>query len=164
MPKASTAKLSEVRDHTIEEEPSKVLFSTSHEVEAVELTDGKEILGIWAQTWSALNICITTIAPLFLLVILGCYIYGKMNDSQVIASVGLVYAYVFLVVIGSYAVVIVPFILISRLITTLVAPTSNRYTPEQINSYFRMLLFIGGCAALLGFQVPAIRAAVGLKA
>lgn len=104
-------------------------------------TDEAEIIDIWNQCWSALYLCISTIGPIFLAVILIAYLSSKMTASQMIASVGVVFTYVFLLIMVGYTVAIVPFVLISRIFTSLVAP-QNGVETEELNTYCRLLTLV----------------------
>ena len=83
---------------------------------------GDEIVRVWGQFFTAMDTCISTVAPIFLSVVLVLYAVSVVTKSQIIASIGLVYVFVFLVIMFSYFFAIVPFILISNAISSLVAP------------------------------------------
>jgi hypothetical protein len=77
-----------------------------------------EILGLWEQYKAALVICRNTMLPVFLATVLGCYCWAKVSVSaqQSVASSGLLLLLTFCLVMGSYTVVLVPFILASDLL------------------------------------------------
>lgn len=104
--------------------------------------DEKEIISLWNQTWNALYMCLTIIGPAFLAIILGCYFMGTMQQSQAIASVGVVYTALFVFIMGSYILVILPCILVARLFTLIVSSPSSSHTAEEINLYSRLLVLI----------------------
>jgi hypothetical protein len=110
--------------------------------------DEKEIVSLWNQTFGALNMCLTFLGPTFLIVILGCYFMGMMQKSQAIATVGVVYTFLFLSIMGSYTLVILPCILVSRLFTCLVTPHATGHTAAEINLYSRLLVLISAVVGL----------------
>ena len=77
-----------------------------------------ELKGLWAQYYSALVICRNTMAPVFLVTVLGSYFWAKVSvsASQSIAYSGLLLALVLCLVMGSYAIVLVPFLVIANFI------------------------------------------------
>lgn len=77
-----------------------------------------ELKGLWAQYYSALIICRNTMAPAFLAAVLGSYFWARtsVTASQSIAYSGLLLALVLCLVMGSYAVVLVPFLVIANFI------------------------------------------------
>ena len=91
----------------------------------------------------------TTIGPIFLAIVLTSYGLGKVNESQLIGSIGVVYAYLFLVIMGAYCVAIVPFIIMSRVFTSLVSAKSDKAGSGNISVRILLLLTIG----LLGYLV-----------
>ena len=107
-----------------------------------KLSDELEIVSVWNQCWNALYLCLTIIGPLFSGTILICYFLGMIKHSQAIASVGVVYSLLFISIMGSYTIAILPFILISRLFTSFVAPQGSDYTAEQVNRYCRLTLLL----------------------
>ena len=107
-----------------------------------KLSDESEIVSVWNQCWDALYLCLTTIGPIFLAVILYCYFAGMVKQSQAIASVGVVYTLLFITIMGTYVVAMLPFILISRVFTSLVAPNGSQYSSAQVNLYCRLTLLI----------------------
>jgi uncharacterized membrane protein (DUF485 family) len=107
--------------------------------------DEKEIVSLWNQTSGALHMSLSMIGPPFLFIILACYFMGMMQKSQAIASVGVVYAFLFMTIMGSYVLVIVPCILVSRLFTCLVS--SKTCNDAEVNLYARLLVL---CAAAAG--------------
>lgn len=104
--------------------------------------DDLEIVSLWNQTWGALYLCLTTIGPVFLTVILVSYALGTLQQSQAIATVGVVYTLLFLTIMGSYSVVILPCILISRVFTSIVSPHTTSHSTEEINLYSRLLVLL----------------------
>eukprot|EP01038_Epipyxis_sp_PR26KG_P015296 gene15296-20604_t len=108
------------------------------------LADEAEITIIWNQSLTALMLCMGTIGPLFLALITAFYCFGLLFESQLIASVGVVYAYIFLLIMGSYGLFVLPVIVISRIFTSLVAP------PESRESDY---LFYARCGLLFGITV-----------
>ena len=112
------------------------------------LSDENEIVSLWNQTWGALSMCLTIIAPLFLVVIFYCYLLGTFKQSQAIASVGVVYTLLFFTIMGSYALVIVPCILIARLFTCIVSPHASCHTTEEVNLCARMGVLIMAAAGV----------------
>jgi hypothetical protein len=90
------------------------------EVEVEDDEDDDEIISLWHQSWTAFNTCLKTIAPLFLSIVLLLYVYARINTSQAIASVALVYFFVCLLVLGTYFFAVAPFILVSNAINSFV--------------------------------------------
>mmetsp|Transcript_15092 Transcript_15092/g.25156 ORF Transcript_15092/g.25156 Transcript_15092/m.25156 type:complete len:102 (-) Transcript_15092:78-383(-) len=88
--------------------------------------------------------CLTMIGPFFLAVILVCYFLGMIHQSQAIACVGVVYTLLFLTIMGSYTVVMLPCILISRLFTSMLVSPEERspFSDAKVNMYSRMLVLI----------------------
>lgn len=113
------------------------------------LPDELEIVSVWNQCWDALYLCLTIIGPLFTGTILVCYFLGMIKQSQAIASVGVVYTLLFITIMGSYAIAILPFILISRVFTSFVAPQGSHYTTEEVNRYCRLTLLIAIVSGLI---------------
>lgn len=116
--------------------------------DAEKSADDVEITSLWNQTWGALFLCLTTIGPLFLVIVTFCYFLGALQQSQAIASVGVVYTLLFITIMGSYTLAILPCILIARVFTSIVSPHATSHTPEEINLYSRMLVLIGVAAGL----------------
>jgi len=81
-----------------------------------------EIVGLYQQYWSSLDLCMSTMTPLFITLILMSYVISALTNSQEIASIGLVYTFVFLGIMGTYVFTIIPFVLISNAISSLIAP------------------------------------------
>lgn len=104
-----------------------------------KLADETEIMSLWNQSLSTLLNCMTIIGPMFMIIILTAYVFGKIHNSQAIASVGIVYTLLFMIIMGSYVLATLPFILISRVFTSIVAPHAQEYTPKQINFFCRLL-------------------------
>jgi len=118
-----------------------------------KLSDELEIVSVWNQCWDALFLCLTIIGPLFAGAILVCYFLGVIKQSQAIASVGVVYTLLFITIMGSYTIAILPFILISRVFTSFVAPQGSQYTAEQVNRYCRLTLLIAIVSGLLYYCI-----------
>mmetsp|Transcript_119335 Transcript_119335/g.234431 ORF Transcript_119335/g.234431 Transcript_119335/m.234431 type:complete len:301 (+) Transcript_119335:105-1007(+) len=104
--------------------------------------DEKEIVGLWNQTWGALHMSLSMIGPPFLFIILACYFMGMMQKSQAIASVGVVYVFLFFTIMGSYMLTILPCILVSRMFTCLVSPNATPQSAAELNLYSRLLVLI----------------------
>lgn len=83
---------------------------------------GDEFMRLWNQFYTAMDTCVSTVAPIFLTVILVLYAVSAVTKSQTIASIALVYVFVFLTIMFSYFFAIVPFILISNAISSIVSP------------------------------------------
>ena len=83
---------------------------------------GDEVIRLWNQFYIAMDTCLSTVAPIFLVVILVLYAVSAVTKSQTIASIALVYVFVFLTIMFSYFFAIVPFILISNAISSIVTP------------------------------------------
>jgi len=105
-------------------------------------SDEVEIISLWNQSWSALFMCLKTLGPVFLVIVLACYFLGTLHQSQAIATVGVVYTFLFLTIMGSYTVVILPCILVSRVFTSIVSPHATSHSVEEINLYSRLLVLI----------------------
>lgn len=110
--------------------------------------DEKEIVSLWEQTWGALHTSLIMVGPPFLFIILACYFMGTIKQSQAIASVGVVYTFLLLTVLGSYLVVILPCILVARLFTLLVSSQAPERSAAEVNLYSRLLILIGAAAGL----------------
>jgi hypothetical protein len=110
--------------------------------------DEKEIVSLWEQTWGALHMSLIMIGPPFLFIVLACYFMGMLRQSQAIASVGVVYAFLFLTVMGSYAVVILPCILLARLFTVLVSAHAPERSAAEVNLYSRLLILFVAAAGM----------------
>lgn len=117
-------------------------------VDEENTSDDVEIISLWNQTWSALFMCLTTLGPVFLAIVLVCYFIGTLHQSQAIATVGVVYTLLFLTIMGSYVVVILPCILISRVFTSIVSPHATSHSTEEINLYSRLLVLILAAAGV----------------
>jgi len=117
------------------------------------LSDELEIVSVWNQCWDALYLCLTIIGPLFTGTILVCYFLGVIKQSQAIASIGVVYTLLFITIMGSYAIAILPFILISRVFTSFVAPHGSHYTTEEVNFYCRLTLLIAIVSGLIYYCI-----------
>lgn len=143
-PKASPHR--SARAHASEE-------STGTFSDSAASSDDLEITSLWHQMWGALYMCLTTIGPLFLVVVLSCYFLGTLQQSQAIASIGVVYTILFMTIMGSYTLVILPCILIARVFTSIVSPHATCHTPEEINLYSRLLVLIGAAVGLTYYFV-----------
>ncbi len=110
--------------------------------ESEGLVDESEILNIWNQTWRAFIFCSECVVPFFLGITLYYYAQGKYSGSQQVASVGIVFAAFLVLILGTYLLAVLPFVLISRALTCLVSDTPLT-TEEQreTNLYARMFLF-----------------------
>lgn len=91
--------------------------------------------------------CTSTVTPLFLVLILGLYAASAVTNSQTIASIGLVYVFVFLVIMGSYFFAIVPFILASTIISNQISPRGK--STEKFST--RIFLLIAAIAAVITY-------------
>lgn len=110
--------------------------------------DEKEIVSLWEQTWGALHTSLIMVGPPFLFIILACYFMGMIKQSQAIASVGVVYTFLLLTVLGSYLVVILPCILVARLFTVLVSAQAPERSAAEVNLYARLLVLIGAAVGM----------------
>jgi hypothetical protein len=109
----------------------------------------EELVSLWRQSWTAINVSLTTVGPLFLILILLSYVFSQITQSQTVASVGLVYIFVFLLVVGSYFLATVPFIVLANAINALVNPTSDSAQKD----FARLALLLTVVAgAVLTFQ------------
>ena len=82
---------------------------------------GDEVMRLWNQFFIAMDTCISTVSPIFLSVILVLYAISAVAKSQTIASIALVYVFLFITIMFSYFFAIVPFILISNAISSVVS-------------------------------------------
>jgi hypothetical protein len=98
-----------------------------------------EIVTLWQQYWTSLDTCMSTVTPMFLVLVLALYAFSAITKSQTIASIGLVYVFVFLIIMGSYFFAIVPFILVSNALSSLIAPgkvgTHRTYKPPTAPTF-----------------------------
>jgi hypothetical protein len=131
---ACEASISEVKASNKKQSPAKsapAFAKTSSAVAApaaaaAAADDDSEIVCLWGQAWGALQMCLFTIGPIFLVIVVACYFVGTLKQSQAIASVGVVYTLLFMSIMGSYALVTIPCILVARLFTNLVFPPRPR--------------------------------------
>jgi hypothetical protein len=150
---ACEASISEVKSSNKKQSPAKTAFAkTSSAVAApaaaaAAADDDSEIVCLWGQAWGALQMCLFTIGPIFLVIVVACYFVGTLKQSQAIASVGVVYTLLFMSIMGSYALVTIPCILVARLFTNLVSPHAPGYSSAQINLYMRLLILIVAAAS-----------------
>lgn len=129
--------------------PSLEKTSSFHPI-ANKLADEKEIVSIWNQCWLALFMCMSTIGPIFLAIILTSYVLGKINNSQLIGSIGVVYSYLFLVIMGAYCCAILPFILVSRIFTSLVSGKTDK--TGNISIRILLLLSLGLIGVIIKYK------------
>ena len=111
--------------------------------------DDAELTLLWEQFWSTIDLCSITVSPLFLVLILSLYAASLVTNSQVIASIGLVYVFLFLTIMGSYFFVIVPFILASNTIGNILTPaggTGSGSSRKVSTRLFLLLLLIAVAA------------------
>jgi hypothetical protein len=80
-----------------------------------------ELSKLWSQICIAMDTCITTVTPLFITIILMLYLVSAISKSQTVASIGLVYVFVFHILLFSFFAAIVPFILVSNALCSLLA-------------------------------------------
>ena len=104
-----------------------------------------EVISIWNQCWSAMFICMMTIGPVFLTITLISYTVSKITSSQAIASVGVIYTYIYLVIMGSYIVVILPFLVMSRLFTSLVSGSADTTVNIRVLMLVCLVLWMVTC-------------------
>jgi hypothetical protein len=119
--------------------------ATTSQVKPVGTVDPPEMdeaISIWNQCWSALFNSMMTIGPLFLAITLMSYAASKISSSQAIASVGVIYAYLYIVILGSYVVALLPFILISRVFTSLVSSPGSMAAEDKSKALFHIRLLI----------------------
>uniref|UniRef100_A0A7S3GQ38 Transmembrane protein n=1 Tax=Spumella elongata TaxID=89044 RepID=A0A7S3GQ38_9STRA len=128
--------------------PKKVVKNTVVEQVREPSSEDHEIVSVWNQVWGSLMISLQTLGPAFLIIILSCYFLGTLHQSQAIATVGVVYTLLFLTIMGSYTVVILPCILIARVFTSIVSPHATAHSTEEVNLYSRLLVLILAAAGL----------------
>lgn len=80
-----------------------------------------ELSKLWSQVCIAMDTCITTVTPLFITIILMLYLVSALSKSQTIASIGLVYVFVFHILLFSFFAAIVPFILVANALCSLLS-------------------------------------------
>ena len=80
-----------------------------------------ELSKLWSQICIAMDTCITTVTPLFITIILMLYLVSAISKSQTVASIGLVYVFVFHILLFSFFAAIVPFILVSNALCSLLS-------------------------------------------
>ena len=102
-----------------------------------------ELHKLWSQYAVALDTCISTVSPLFLTVILALYLSSVVTRSQTIASIGLVYVFVFFILLFSYFAAIVPFILISNALCSVLISQGQK--PQK--DYVRLAVLFSVIAA-----------------
>jgi hypothetical protein len=106
-----------------------------------------ELHQLWSQFCVAMDTCISTVTPLFLTMILALYLVSAVTKSQTIASIGLVYVFVFLMLLFSYFAAIVPFILVSNAICSSLAPTGN--SPQK--DFIRLSVLMCSIGVVVGY-------------
>jgi hypothetical protein len=99
------------------------MYSDASEYVVAVADAEEEGVGIWAQAVQSLYLCLVLIGPAMLSVILLCYPYAYAMKSQQVASVGVIYTLVFLLLMCVFSVAVLPCILLSRLFISVVAPT-----------------------------------------
>lgn len=115
-------------------------------------TSEDEMVSLWQQYWTSLDMCMSTVTPLFLTLVLALYAFSVMTKSQTIASIGLVYVFVFLIIMGSYFFAIVPFILVSNAISSVVAP--GKTAQKDFVRLALLVLSVGGLVAYVKHGLP----------
>lgn len=83
-------------------------------------------LSLYQHYSAALHLCISILLPTFLTLIIISDILAVLFESQLIASVGLVYIFIFLIIIGSYMLAIVPYIIVLNALDNLFHPKLNK--------------------------------------
>lgn len=106
-----------------------------------------ELHQLWSQFCVAMDTCISTVTPLFLTVILVLYLVSAVTKSQTIASIGLVYVFVFLMLLFSYFAAIVPFILVANAICSSLAPSGK--SPQK--DFVRLSVLICSIGVVVGY-------------
>jgi hypothetical protein len=95
------------------------------------------------QYWSTLRGCLFTIGPLFLFLILVLYVASGATNSQMIASIGLVYVFIFMIIMGSYYFATLPFILVSNMISRILFPNGKSAKKDLIRIVLLVLGIVG---------------------
>lgn len=93
---------------------------------------GDEIHKLWSQYAVALDTCVSTVSPIFVTMILTLYLSSVVTRSQTIASIGLVYVFVFFILLFSYFAAIVPFILISNALCSVLISQGQKPQKEYV--------------------------------
>lgn len=116
----------------------------------VERSNSNEITGLAEQYWSTLSHCFSTIGPFFLFLVLILYALSAVTGSQAIASIGLVYVFTFLIIMGTFYFATLPFIIVSNTISRLLFPngTSNQ---KDLTRVAFLMLTIGIAFALFQY-------------
>ena len=110
--------------------------------------DDAELTLLWQQFWSTIELCSVTVSPLFLVLVLSLYAASLVTNSQVIASIGLVYVFLFLTIMGSYFFAIVPFILASNTIGNILTPGgTGSGSSQKVSTRLFLLLLLMAVAA-----------------
>lgn len=112
---------------------------------------GDEILGYWDQFYTAMDTCITCVAPLFLSTILVLYVFSVVTKSEVFLSIGLVYTSCFLTIMFSYFFAIVPFLFVCNAI-------SKQFVSPQIDNIRFSMLIVLIVAVVLYFKSTSLSA------
>lgn len=105
-----------------------------------ESNDSEELQAVWTQCLQALFTCSLYTGPIFAAVVLFCYAVGKITVNKAVASIGVAYASLFLLIMGSYVVAIVPFVLVSKMVTQSVFFGSNKEKDSEV--HVRLFLFL----------------------
>jgi hypothetical protein len=101
-----------------------------------------ELSDLYHQCLTALGLCWRYIAPGFGIGIFFCYILGTLTVSQSLASIGVSYFVLLLLIMGSYAAVMLPFVLLSHIVASyIVPPQSPQQTQRDTEFYVRTIMF-----------------------
>jgi hypothetical protein len=112
-----------------------------HATVSADASGEAEIMGIWTQCLQALFICWLHIGPVFAAAIAACYCFGKLSQSQAISSVGITLVLLLIMIMGSYCLVIVPFLLVAKVFTALVSPQlAQPGAQRELDFYVRSLM------------------------
>eukprot|EP01039_Chlorochromonas_danica_P008811 gene8811-9715_t len=95
-----------------------------------------ELVIIWKQCVRALSICVGTIGPVFAVAIVASSVAGLLTKSQATAALALTYLLLLLLIMSSYAVAIVPFVLVGKIVKS-----SFFDDGADVDTYIRFLLF-----------------------
>ena len=117
-------------------------------------TSEDEMVSLWQQYWTSLDMCMSTVTPLFLALVLALYAFSAITKSQTIASIGLVYVFVFLIIMGSYFFAIVPFILVSNAISSVIAP--GKTAQRDFVRLVMLAVSIGGLLGYVKYGLPKL--------
>ena len=99
----------------------------------------EESVSLAEQYWFTMFSCFRTLTPLFLAIVVLLYVISATMNSQMIASIGLAYAFVFLAIMGTYYCTALPFIIASNMISRFIFSNGTSVQKDFLRA---LLLFL----------------------